>query len=233
MATQANQPVTLIPAQPSTLLVRDRRISVDEWSLARTVDEHRKVEVVVSDDRLVIEPTKRRGGAGQIAVIVILMFLGGGAFVIPVILLTLLSVYLAAFMIVAVFAVVAMLVRSSLSSIRWITFDRRAKQLVFEKRVGFRNQRRTECTYPLETIRAVQLLHSGHRSVSESHGAGDQQWTTHSEFDGYELNLVLDDAAVPRLNLASLADWQWIRETGGRIGQFLDVPVIDKLYHGG
>jgi hypothetical protein len=232
MAAQSNQPVTLIPAQPTTLLVGDRRIPVDDWPLARTVDENRSVEVVVSDELLVIEP-KRRRGAGQIVVIAVLMFLGGALLVIPVFLLSLLSVYLAAFMIVTVFAVVAMLVRSSLASMRWITFDRRAKQLVFERRVGFRNQRRIECSYPLETIRAVQLLHSGHRSVSESHGGGDQQWTTHSEFDGYELNLVLDDGAVPRLNLASLADWQWIRETGGRISEFLGVPVIDKLYHGG
>ena len=86
-----------------------------------------------------------------------------------------------------------MLVRNDLASLRWITFDRRAKQLIFERRVGFRNQRRIECTYPLETIRAVQLLHSGHRSVSETQGAGEQQWISHREFDGYELNLVFDD----------------------------------------
>jgi hypothetical protein len=35
------------------------------------------------------------------------------------------------------------------------------------------------------------------------------------------------------VNLASLSDWQWIRETGGHIAEFLGVPVIDKLYHGG
>ena len=37
------------------------------------------------------------------------------------------------------------------------------------------------------------------------------------EFDGYELNLVIDNEAAPRVNLASLSDWQWVRETGGRI----------------
>lgn len=79
----------------------------------------------------------------------------------------------------------------------------------------------------------MQLLHSGHRSVSETHGAGEQQWTSNREFDGYELNLVLDDSPEPRVNLASLSDWQWIRETGGHIAEFLRVPVIDKLYHGG
>jgi hypothetical protein len=105
--------------------------------------------------------------------------------------------------------------------------------LIFERRVGFRNQRRIECTYPLETVRAVQLLHSGHQSVSETQGAGEQKYTSYREFDGYELNLVLENGSVPRLNLASLSDWQWIRETGGQIASFLGVPVIDKLYHGG
>ncbi len=48
MATQANQPVTLIPAQPTTLLVGDRRIQVDDWPLAHIVNEKRSVEVVGS-----------------------------------------------------------------------------------------------------------------------------------------------------------------------------------------
>jgi hypothetical protein len=232
MTTQGSQPVTLVPAQPTTLLVGDRRISVDDWPLVRTVDERRSVEVVISDDLLVLEP-KRQAGPGQIVAKVVFVFIGGVLLMIPVVLLSFLSVYLAAFLVVAVFAFAAMIVRSSLSRMRWITFDRRAKQLVFERRVGFRNQRRIECTYPLDTVRAVQLLYSGRHSVSESQGAGDQQWTMYREFDSYELNLVLDDSAVPRLNLASLSDWQWIRETGGWIAEFLGVPVIDKLYHGG
>jgi hypothetical protein len=231
MAARSNQPVTLIPAQPTTLLVGDRRVAVDDWPLARTVNERRSVELVVSDDLLVIEPS-RRAARGRIVVLVKLMFLGGVALAIPVVLLSLLSVYLAVFMIVAVFAFVAMIVRSSLSSMRWIRFDRRAKELVFERRVGFRSLRRIECTYPLETIRSVQLLYSGHRSETELHGAGDQQWTSYREFDGYELNLVIDNEAAPRVNLVSLSDWQWVRETGGRIADFLSVPVIDKLYHG-
>jgi hypothetical protein len=34
------------------------------------------------------------------------------------------------------------------------------------------------------------------------------------------------------MNLASVSDWQWIRDSGNRIADFLGVPVIDKLYHG-
>jgi hypothetical protein len=65
MATQANQPVTMIPAQPTTLLVGARQIQVDDWPLAQIANEKRSVEVVGSDDLLVIEP-KRRSMAGQI-----------------------------------------------------------------------------------------------------------------------------------------------------------------------
>jgi hypothetical protein len=233
MTAPSNQSVTMIPAQPTTLLVGDRRIPVDDWPLARAVKERRSVEAVVSDDLLVIEvEPKRLAGPGQIVAKVVFIFLGGVLLAIPVVVLNLLSVYLAALMIVAEFAVVAMIVRSSLSKMRWITFDRRAKRVVFERRVGFRNRRQIERTLPLDFIKAVQLLHSGHHSVSETQGAGDQQWTSHREFDGYELNLVLDDPAAPRVNLASLSDWQWIRETGGHIARFLGVAVIDKLYHG-
>jgi hypothetical protein len=231
MTTQGGQPVTLVSAQPTTLLVGDRKISIDDWPLARTVNENRPVQVALSNDRLVIEP-KARSGAGQI-VGVAFMFLSAVAFPSLVVSLVGLPVWLAVLISVGVIGVLVLLVRTGFASMRWITFDRRARQLVFERRVGFRNQRRIECTYPLDTVRAVQLLHSGRHSVSESQGAGEQQAMSYREFDSYELNLVLDDSAVRRLNLASLSDWQWIRETGGRIAEFLGVPLIDELYHGG
>ena len=230
MAAQGNQPVTLIPAQPSTLLVGDRRIPIDDWPLARDVNEKRTVNVVGSDDLLVIEPI-RRSMAGQI-VAVALLVLSASAFPSLVVALCGLPIWMALPIIVVTFALIAMLVRNDLASMKWITFDRRAGLLMFERRVGFRNLRRVECTYQLEIIRAVQLLHNGHRSLSETVGAGEQQWISNREFHGYELNLVVDDRAVPRVNLASLSDWQWIRETGSRLADFLGVPVVDKLYHG-
>jgi hypothetical protein len=231
MAMQGNQPVTLIPAQRATLLVGERQIPVDDWPLAHIVNEKRSVDVVGSDDLLVIEP-KRRSVAGRIVVVAVLV-LSASAFPSLVVALCGLPIWMALPIIVATLALIGMLVRNDLASMKWITFDRRAGQLIFERRVGFRNLRHVECTYPLETIRAVQLLHNGRRSVSETVGAGEQQWISHREFDGYELNLVIDDRAVPRVNLASLSDWQWIRETGNRIADFVGVPVVDKLYHGG
>jgi hypothetical protein len=231
MATQGNQQVTLIPAQPATLLVGDRQIPLDDWPLAHIVTEKRSVEVVGSDDLLVIEPI-RRSMAGQFVGVAFLL-LSASAFPSLVAALCGLPIWMALPVIVATFALIAMLVRNDLASMKWITFDRRAGLLIFERRVGFQNLRRAERTYPLESIRAVQLLHNGHRSVSETVGAGEQQWIANREFDGYELNLVVDDRAVPRVNLVSLSDWQWIRETGNRLASFLGVPVVDKLYHGG
>jgi hypothetical protein len=231
MSEQTGHQAALIPAQPAVLVVGDRRISIDEWPLAHSVEERRSVEVNrPSDDVLVIEPMKRTG-AGMI-VRTILVFLGGAlpaaiaaAFEVPVWLSILIGLLVLSFLL--------MLVRSQLSSLRWIRFDRQAGKLVIERRVGFCRQPRTDRTCPLKAIQAVQLLYSGRHSVTEPQGAGERQTTSYREFFGYELNLVLDDLQMPRLNLFSLSDWQWIRQTGQLLGDFLAVPVIDKLHHGG
>jgi hypothetical protein len=127
------------------------------------------------------------------------------------------------------------LLRASLSQLEWIKFDRRAKEVVFERRVGLQNKRRIEKSYPLESILAVQLLHNGRHTVEErvqggAPGGGDS-YSVRS-FHGYELNIVLDGTSTPRLNLLCLSDWKWIRQSGRQIAKFLGVPVIDELYHG-
>jgi hypothetical protein len=231
MLVQQGQPVSLIPARPAVLLVGDRLISVDEWPLARSVGEKRTLEVVRSGDVLAIEP-KRGTGIGWTGTFIV-VYLGSAA--LPGLVGAIydapwwLGVGLSLVMIVAL----ALCLRVILTGLRWITFDRQSGKLVFERRIGFSKKRRIEQTYPLDCIRAVQLLYNGRHRIAEQQGAGEQQITTSREFDGYELNLVLDEASTPRLNLVSFSDWQWIRETGGQIGEFLAVPVIDKLYHGG
>jgi hypothetical protein len=82
----------------------------------------------------------------------------------------------------------------------------------------------------------VQLLHNGRHTIEERHqggapGGGDSYFVR--SFHGYELNVVLDGTSPPRLNLLCLSDWKWIRESGQQIGEFLGVPVIDRLHHGG
>ena len=229
MSAPSNQCVALIPAQPTVVVAGHRRIPVEDWPLAGRVAERRTHEVVRSDESLVIAP-KQRSAAVQLLA---MMFLGASA--VPVLVASLfdLPVWMAAIVSIVFFLMLLLLVRGDLASRKWMTFDRRANRFLLEKRVGFRNQRLVERTFPLDSIKAVQLLHSGRHSVSEPQGAGDQQWISNREFHGYELNLVVDEKDAARVNLASLSDWQWIRDTGGQIAEFLGVPVIDKLYHGG
>ncbi len=230
MSALSNQSVGVIPAQPTVVVAGDRRITVEDWPLARHVDERRSQQVVRADDMLVIAP-KRTSTAAQVAGVAV-MFISAGALPGLVGAWFSLPAWLAVVVSVVLCVGLAMFVRSQLSSLKWITFDRRAKQFLIERRVGFRNQRRVERAFPLESIKAVQLLHSGRHSVTEQQGAGEQQWTSSREFHGYELNLVVDETEAARVNLASLSDWQWIRETGGHIAEYLGLPVIDKLYHG-
>jgi hypothetical protein len=228
MSAPSNQSVALIPAQPTVVVDGERRIAVEDWPLASRVDERRNQEVVRSDDTLVIGP-KQASVAGQ--VVGLIMF-GGSALPVLAVALFTLPIWGTVMVSIVLCALLAVLIRSGRARRRWMTFDRRAKRFVVEKRVGFRNQHHVERTFPLHSIKAVQLLHSGRHSVSETQGAGDQQWISNREFHGYELNLVVDEKEAARVNLASLSDWQWIRETGGQIAEFLAVPVIDKLYHG-
>jgi hypothetical protein len=231
MAESLPRQATLLPAQPAQLVLGDRHIAVEDWPLAHSVEEGRSSMEVrqTCDDLLVIEPKKRTGISlfFQAA----LVFLGGvipgaaaAAFQVPWQLSILVGV--------VVIAGLLFLLHVKLSRLRWFRFDRKTGQMVLERRVGFRKRLRVEQARPLNSIQAVQMLFNGRHSVTEQIGEGERQTSSYREFFGYELNLVLDDPKVPRLNLLSLTDWQWVRETGQSIGNFLGIPVIDKLYHG-
>jgi hypothetical protein len=225
-------PATYIPAQPAVLVLGDRRMPIEEWPLARSVEERRAVEIKrPSDDRLVIEPAKRSGAAAVTKGTFV--FLGG---VLPGAIAHFLEVpwWGSALISLVVLALLILMVHGMLSQLRWVRFDRAAGDLVIEGRGGFLlREARVERRLPLKSILAVQLLYSGRHSVTEPQGAGERQTTSHREFFGYELNLILDDPRVPRLNLFSTSDWQWIREAGQAVGELLGIPVIDKLHHGG
>jgi hypothetical protein len=230
MAEHTGPQATVLPDQPAVLLIGDQRIPIDPWPLARSVEEYRSLEVSRPSDGVLLIGPKKRAAAGVI-IPGVLVVLGGAlptalaiAFEAPWWLSLLFGLVVLFFLVV--------LVRSALSHLRWVRFDQRTGQLVIEGRVGFRREPRVERTYPLATVRAVQLLHNGWHSITEPQGAGEQQTISHRAFFGYELNLVLDDPQQPRLHLFSLSDWQWIRQTGQSIGEFLGVPVLDRLYHG-
>ena len=227
MPKEAGSQPALIREQPAAFVIGDRRIQVDNWPLASFTREHCDVELVRVGDVLVIAPMRRAWVKSLIVTLII---------AVPGIVATSLGQISLWLLLIILLAVFLLLLRYTLSRLEWIKFDRRAKQVVFEMRVGFRNKRRVEKTYPLESILAVQLLHHGRHTVEErsqggAPGGGDSYHVR--SFHAYELNVVLDGASTPRLNLLCLSDWKWIRESGQQIGEFLGVPVIDQLYHGG
>jgi hypothetical protein len=220
----------VIPAQLAMLVVGDRQIPIDEWPLARSAEERRDVEVErTEDDQLVIAP-RRRAGAGF--VVKALLVIAAGS--LPGVIAMAMQVpsWLAAATSGVIMIAVILFLRASLSRLRRYRLDRRAGRLVVERRVGFRSAWRAEREVPLASVLAVQLLFNGHHSVSETQGAGEQQWISSRAFSGYELNLILDGPDSTRLHLLALADWEWLRRAGREVGEYLDVPVIDRLYHG-
>jgi hypothetical protein len=231
MPDQFDSPVTLIPAQPAMLVVGERRIPVAEWPLASSVEERRSVELTrPQDDVLVIEP-KKRAALGLIARCVFVL-LGG---VLPGVIAAACEVrwWVAILIGVAATLPLILLIRSQLSRQRWIRFDRKTEQLVIQRRARLGRARRIEHAYPPRAVQAIQLLYHGRHSITEPQGLGERQMLDHREFFGYELNLVLDDPRVQRLNLLSLSDSRWLRETGEYLAAFLKVPMINKLHHGG
>jgi hypothetical protein len=220
----------VIPARPAMLVVGDRQVPIDEWPLARSAEERRAVEFErTEDDQLVIAP-RRRAGAGLVAKT--LFVIAAGA--LPGVIAMAMQVppWLAVPVSGAMMVVVILFLRASLARLRQYRFDRRQGRLIIERRAGFRPEWRVEREEPLASILAVQLLFNGHHTVAEPQGAGEQQTTSYRDFDGYELNLVLDGPPPGRLHLLALADWEWIRRAGREVGDFLGVPVIDGLYHG-
>ena len=224
-------PTTYIPARPAVLVVGDRQITNEEWPLAGSVEERRSLEIRrPNGDLLTIEPKSHSVAVGIVRFVLIVL---GGIMPAAIGVSVEAPWWLSIGFSLCVLLVLLLVVRGHLSDLRWIRFDRKAGELVIERRVGFRRKFRVDRICPLESIRGIQLLFTGRHSVTEPQGAGEHQSISYREFCGYELNLILDDAKTPRLNLFSFSDWEWIRRTGQSLGEFLAVPVIDKLYHGG
>jgi hypothetical protein len=227
MSEQAACKPTLTPAQPASLIVGDRRIQVDEWPLARSAHEHPSVTLVRSNDELAITPRRLAWLKRLIHPLVILAVITS--------LVAAISADVPLWIIALIVgAMLLLMALGERTSDTWIRFNRESQQLVVERRIGFRDKRRVERAYTLPTILAVQLLYNGHNIVIESHGDGSDpgSYSSRRAFHGYELNLILNDESTPRLNLLCMSDWKLIRDMGRQIGEFLDVLVIDKLYHG-
>src|SRR5262245_57602620 len=142
MPESLTHPATYIPARPAVLVVGDRQIAIDEWPLARSVDERCSLEIRrPNGDLLTIEPRSRSVAAGIVRFALIV--LGGtipGVVGISVEVPWWISIGLSLFILI----ILLLVVRSQLSASRWIRFDRNASHLLIERRVGFRRKPRVD-----------------------------------------------------------------------------------------
>lgn len=96
---------------------------------------------------------------------------------------------------------------------RRFEFDRQAGEWRVLRRIG--SGRR----YPLEQIRAVQLIPGGWHG---GHGNRPQFYT-------YQCNLVLADPDRPRLNLTNVSNWEATWRIGSDLADFLGVRLLDEV----
>ena len=100
-----------------------------------------------------------------------------------------------------------------------LVLDRKTGRLHYVPNQKWRSARR-----PLTDIIAVQFIRGEMHSAVV---ASEQPYRT------YQLNLVLDDPAEPRINLCDHTDVAWQLETGREIAHFLDRPIIDQVSDSG
>jgi hypothetical protein len=72
--------------------------------------------------------------------------------------------------------------------------------------------------YPLDRIRAVQLIHGGWYGGDDRPG-----------FNTYQFNLVLDDPAESRMNVTNAANWDATWGMASALAEFLGVPLHDAV----
>jgi hypothetical protein len=117
---------------------------------------------------------------------------------------------------------------------RWITFDRRQGIFTISRRpFGWRRLPRVVESRPLPEVAAVELVYGGVATETEPpEPFGGMSPLVERRYDWYEFNLVFRGSGAARLNVASGANWMWMREAGRQVVEFLGVPLIDQLYHG-
>lgn len=104
-------------------------------------------------------------------------------------------------------------------------FDKQARLMTVQRCYGFSKNPKLMATYGLDDVVALQLLFRYYKAVQ----AGIKVDSLKKK--SYEMNMVFRNAHPPRINLAVHADWQWMRQAGARLGEFLELPVVDQLCH--
>jgi hypothetical protein len=233
MSEPSGSQTVFIPAQPAILVIGEQRIPIDDWPMARSAEDPRDVEIQRPGEQvLAIEPRKR---AATFTITRTLVLLGAGLVPSAAGFFYLAAQWWWVWVPISLLCMggVLFFIRHSLAQLRYIRFDRSTAQFTVEHRSGFRDTRCVDHIYAISAVRAVQLLYNGRYFDEMTTGnSGEPGSYTCKQYCGYELNLILDDPKQPRLHLFSLSDWEWVRQTGQAIGEFLGVPVIDKLYHG-
>jgi hypothetical protein len=113
---------------------------------------------------------------------------------------------------------------------RWIRFDRRTGLMTISRRRLGWGRGKVVTTRPLNQFIAVQILDGGLQTSQVETGEPGTPFSMYfQQYYAYQLNLVLDDTAEPRLNVAWHADGRWMREAAERLAAFLGVPVLDRL----
>jgi hypothetical protein len=215
--------------RPATIQIGPRTFAIETRPLATSADQYRQVELVQpAPDCMVIEPKRRAFGAYLLPYLLAAV----GAALAPILNVVLEVPYWVGFgVLLLVLAAYVFVVRQILSSLRWIRFDRRAGLMTVQRKVGFRRRTQTDRTRQLSEVVAVQLLYEGYHSEDQtiSDGPGG---TLYHRFNAYQFNLIIDDPKEPRFHVTSHSDWQWMRQAGQRLADFLKVPLVDQLSHG-
>ncbi|MFT3881337.1 MAG: hypothetical protein QM703_16940 [Gemmatales bacterium] len=105
-------------------------------------------------------------------------------------------------------------------------FERETRLMTVQRCYGLSKQPRLLATFSLDDVVALQLLFRYYKAT--------QAGVTMDQFkkQSYEMNLVFRNVQPPRVNLAVHSDWRWMRQAGHRLGEFLDLQVVDQLCQG-
>jgi len=225
---------TVVPPQPARLLIAGREILIPSEALAPAAGRQRSIELrVVPPHQLTLQYSLNRLSAAVVVLLAVICTAAAVAFV--WIGLTIVSETSLWGLLLCLGGAPLLLFAGFLARGLWIgngpgrfRFDRAAGELFADQRLGLREKYQLQATYPLARILAIQLLHGELRTVSHT-GDGVSSF---EQFHTYEMNLILDGDSVERLNVCAHGDWQWMRDVGATLAEFLNVPVVDQLHHG-
>lgn len=102
-------------------------------------------------------------------------------------------------------------------------FDRISRLLTVQRCYGFSKTPRLMATFNLDDVVAIQLLFRYFKAVKAGIPMHDLKKKT------YEMNLVFRNVSPARVNLAIHSDGNWMRQAGARLGEFLEVAVVDQM----